>query len=59
MVRKKHRKYNSKYYRKYGYSIKDASTILGWSYGTVHAYFQDAVKRREMLGLLKVESACN
>ena len=58
MVRKKHRKYKSKYYRKYGYSIKDVVTQLGWSYGTVHAYFQDPFKRKEMLDLVKIERGC-
>lgn len=54
MKRNKKKKYDSKYFRLYGYSIRDVCGILGWSYGTVHGYFQDTKKRKEMLGLVKV-----
>lgn len=57
-VRRKHKKYRSKYYMTYGYSIRDVMMWLGWSYGTVHAYFQDPFKRKEMLDLVKLEESC-
>jgi hypothetical protein len=52
-IRKKH---PSKYRKKYGYSILDIERILGWSTGTIHAYFQDTKKRKEML--VEVEKKC-
>ncbi len=57
--RKPHRKYRSKYYRKYGYSIKDVVMFTGWSYGSVHAAFQVPSERRAMLELVKVEEECS
>jgi len=56
--KKKYKKYDSKYFKKYGYSIKDVCVSLGWSYGTVHAYFQDSEKRKVMLALVKTEENC-
>lgn len=52
-IRKTHRKYESKYYKKHGYSIKDCAMWLGWSESTVQAYFQDKDKREEMLAMVK------
>jgi len=54
-MRKQPKKYNSKYYKKYGYSIKDCMEATGWSCGTVHTYFQDSFKRKQMLDLVKLE----
>ncbi len=53
--RKESRKYRSKYYREYGYSVGDVCKWIGWSYGTVWAYFQEPAKRKEMLDLVKIE----
>jgi DNA-directed RNA polymerase specialized sigma24 family protein len=54
-VKKQRKKHISKYRRLYGFSIKEIVELLGWSYGTVHAYFQDANKRRIMLSCAKLE----
>ena len=57
--RKPYKKYESKYYKKYGYSIKDIVVLLEWSYGTVWAYYQTPAKRKEMLELVELEEQCN
>ena len=49
------RKYDSKYRLKYGYTINECAMWLGWSQGTVQAYFKDPFKRKEMLDLVKIE----
>jgi len=56
-TRRVQKKSKSKYYTKYGYSIKDVCMWLGWSTGTVWAYFQDKDKRKEMLALVKKEES--
>jgi hypothetical protein len=56
--RKKHKKYDSKYYVKYGYSVKDVMKYLPWSYGIIWLYFQDTKKRKEMLKLVEIEKEC-
>ncbi len=56
--RKPHRKYRSKYYNKYGYSIKDVAMWTGWSYGAVWLAFQVPAERKAMLALVKAEEAC-
>ncbi len=52
---RKRKKYTSKYFRLYGYSIKDICKILGWSYGTVHAHYNNKELRKSMLEYVKVE----
>lgn len=49
------KKYTSKYYRLYGYSIRDVCEILGWSHGTVHAYFNNKKLRKAMLQLVSAK----
>ncbi len=55
--RKTHCKYQSKYYRKYGYSIKDAMAWTGWSMGSCWQAFQKPASRKAMLELIKLEES--
>lgn len=51
--------YRSRYRKEYGYTIKEISKLLGWSYGTVHKYLNDKELRKELLDKVAMEVVNN
>lgn len=50
------RKAATKYFLKYGYSIREMSEITGISITTVHKYLQDPQTRKMLLAEIKTKS---
>lgn len=52
MAKKKTKPF-SKYYVKYGYSIRDMVELTGLGIATIHKYLQDNTKRKMLLADIK------
>ena len=48
ITKKTTRKVDSKYTRKYGYSIAEMARITGWAHGTIYNYLQTTKLRKEL-----------